>query len=950
MSDLPGGTVTFLFTDIEGSTRLWEQRRKAMRTALSRHDALLNEVIVRHQGHVFKTVGDAFCAAFAIASDALAATLSLQRALQQDEWQDPPLRVRMALHTGAAQQRDGDYFGPPLNRVARLLAIGHGGQVLLSLPAAELVRGSLPQNAHLKDLGSHRLRDLTYPEQVFQLMHPDLPVDFPPLKSLDALATNLPMQLTSFIGREKEMAEVKRLLGTTRLLTLTGSGGCGKTRLALQVAVDLVEEFPDGVWFVDLSSLSESSLVPQMVASALGVPEEPGRTRLQTLVDYLKARSVQLVLDNCEHLIEACAQLADTLLRSCPQLRILATSREGMGIAGEVIYRVPSLTLPDPNQLPPIEAFIQFEAVGLFLERASLKQSTFAITRQNAAAVAQVCRRLDGIPLAIELAAARVSNLSIEQIAQFDDYFRLLTRGSRTAPNRQQTLVAAIDWSYDLLSVGEQTLLCRLSVFAGGWTLNAAERVCSDTLPSSPNPFSLGGEKGNEVMATNVPPRPLWERGQGGEGIQNEEVLDLLTSLVDKSLVLYDEQEGQGRYRLLETVRRYASQRLERVGEVEETRDRHLRYCLQLAETAETKLQGPEQAEWLQRLEREHDNLRAGLAWAVEGETRLRLAGALWRFWYRRGYLSEGRSWLENALSKSSEVVEQVRAKALHGAGVLAWSQGDYAAARTFHEDSLALRRQVGDEKGMAVSLNNLGNVARSLGDDAAARSYYEQSLDIRRKVGDQASIASSLNNLGMMARDRADYITALHYFEDSLVIYRELEDAEGIAMALLNLGTVHTEQGNYAAGQGCYEESLAIRRKLGNKLYTAMLLYNLGDVARKQGDNAAALALFRESLSMSHELGNREIIILILVSLAGIAATQRNYQSAARLLGAEESLRLSINARMESFVSADYEWCHHEIQSELDEEKFKIAWEEGHDMSLDDVIDYALQQAGTDI
>jgi class 3 adenylate cyclase len=485
MPDLPTGTVTFLFTDIEGSTRLWEQHPEAMEAALARHDALAATVIQQHDGILVKHrgEGDSLFAVFARAADAVTGAAMLQQVLNAEPWPaETPLRVRMALHTGDAALRERDYFGAAVNRCARLRAVAHGGQLLLSAATQELVRDSLPEGVSFRDLGEHRLRDLARPERVFQLLHPDLPADFPPLTSLNTLPNNLPQQVTSFIGREKEMAAVRRLLDTTRLLTLTGSGGTGKTRLTLQVAAELLEGDGDGVWLVELAPLAEPSLVPQAVATALGVREEPGRPLSQTLVGFLKPKRLLLLLDNCEHLLSACAELAGLLLRSCPGVQILATSREGLNIPGETTYRLPSLSLPDPRQLPTsVESLSQYEAVRLFIDRAAAAVPSFAVTHQNAPAVAQLCVRLDGIPLAIELAAARVKALSVEQInGRITDMFRLLTGGSRTALPRQQTLRAAIDWSYDLLSEKEKILLRRLSVFAGGWTLEAAEQVCAD--------------------------------------------------------------------------------------------------------------------------------------------------------------------------------------------------------------------------------------------------------------------------------------------------------------------------------------------------------------------------------------------------------------------------------------------------------------------------------------
>jgi len=464
---VPSGTITLLFTDIEGSTKLWEAHPEAMQIVLARHDTLLREAIATHDGYVFKTIGDAFCAAFATAPEAVQAALSAQQALVRESWPEPlTLKVRMALHTGAVESRDSDYFGPPLNRVARLLSTGHGGQTLLTQATQERVRDSLPPTATLRDLGTHQLKDLARPEQVYQLQHPELPESFPALKSLSTHPNNLPQQVTSFIGREKELAEVQERLAQTRLLTLTGAGGSGKSRLALQAAADLLERFPDGVFLVELAPLADPDLVIQTVAGALGLKEESGLSIQATLIESLKSKQILLLLDNCEHVLDASAKLADALMRSCPDLKLLATSREGLGIAGESTYRVPSLSLPDPKQTQTAETLSHFEAVRLFIDRALQTQPSFTVTNENAPALVSICFRLDGIPLAIELAAARARSLSVEEInSKLDQRFRLLTGGSRTALPRQQTLRSLIDWSYALLSPQEKQVLESLSVF-----------------------------------------------------------------------------------------------------------------------------------------------------------------------------------------------------------------------------------------------------------------------------------------------------------------------------------------------------------------------------------------------------------------------------------------------------------------------------------------------------
>ena len=875
MPSLPTGTVTFLFTDVEGSTRLLEHLGDRYADALTQYRHLLCSAVQERGGQEVDTQGDASFFAFPRARDAVAAAVAAQQGILRHPWTDGvSVRVRMGLHTGEALATETRYVGIDVHRAARISAAAHGGQILLSDTTHALVAKDLPQGVSLRDLGEHRLKDLAGPHRLFEVMAADLPADFPPLRSLDVLPNNLPVQLTSFIGREREKAEVKRLLSTTRFLTLTGSGGAGKTRLALQVAAEGLEGFPDGVWLVELAVLTDPSLVPKAVASALDVPEQPGRMLTETLADSLRGKSVLVILDNCEHLVAACAHLTTALLRACPNLRMLATSREALGVTGETTWRVPSLSLPDPQRLPPLDRFTEYEAVRLFIDRAAASAPQFAVTSSNALAVAQVCHRLDGIPLAIELAAARVKVLAVEQIAaRLDDRFRLLTSGSRTALPRHQTLRAAMDWSYDLLSDRERTVLHRLSVFAGGWTLEAVEAICS------------------------------------GNGVEATDILDLLTQLVDKSLVVVGTLGGEARYRLTETVRQYGWDRLLEGGEAVVVRLRHLDWFLGQAEQADPRLRGPEQGVWLERLEMEHDNFRTALEYSLadagRAEVGLRLAGALGQFWLLHGYFAEGRKWLQQALSRPHGLPRAMRAKALNRHGFIATRQGDYDIAQGNHEESLAIYERLGDKRGIAESLDNQGSLAANQGEYERALSLHAKSLAIHRELGDEVAIARVLGEMGHMAWHQS---------------------ANTLARSLL-------------------EESLALMRRRGPKGRLAYVLWSLGLVAHDEHHFAEARALFNEGLTTANEVGDPFNIAFLLEAIAGTAAAEGNQERAARLLGFAEAYRQAKFFPLPRSHRSDYDRPISTIRAALDERAFAAAWAEGRAMTLEQAVEYALNE-----
>jgi predicted ATPase len=789
-----------------------------MPLALAHHDALVRAAVESNRGVVVKMIGDGVHAAFDEPLDALNATLAIQQALTDARATNGvALQVRCGLHAGAVERRDNDYFGSTLNRAARIMAAAHGGQVLLSKAVATLVGDGLPASVALRDLGSVRLRDLASPERVYQVVHPQLRQKFPALRSLESTPNNLPQQVSSFIGRERELAAVKALLGTTRLLTLVGVGGIGKTRLSLQVAADVMDDYSDGVWFVELAPFADARLVPQAVASILGVKEEAGHPVLEALLKYVKDRQLLLVLDNCEHLLYACADLGKQLLQSGPEIRIVASSREHLHVAGEASYPVPSLETPTP-QTTVSASLMQYEAARLFIDRAVAAKPSFHVTHENAAAISDVCHRLDGIPLAIELAAARVRALSVREIAtRLSDRFRLLAGGDRTALPRQQTLRASIDWSYDLLTKPERGLLQRLAVFAGGWTLEGAEAV-----------------------------------GVGGD-VDKVDVLELLVQLVEKSLVAL-EAEG-GRYRLLETVRQYAQERLNDSGEGAEACARHLAFYVALVENARPKVVGPEQGTWLAHLDVERENLLAAHAWCdrTEGgaELGLRLAHAVQRYWFNRGLLGLGYRVTLEALARTEAQERSVnRFRGLYDAAQLGFFMGRYEEAQGYLEESLAIARGVGDKGRVAASLALLGVACLGHEDLAKARGYLEEALILARELGDKVRLASALNALAELHRTEGKLDTAEPLYEESLVIRRERGDREAIAIELLNLAVV--------------------------------------SIGRGSGDRAREALL--EALSIIAEIGSKRLSQAVLDACAGLGAFRGHWERAARFYGASEA------------------------------------------------------------
>lgn len=913
----PSGPRTFLFTDIEGSTRRWKEHTETMAADLARHDELLRQAIEAHGGHVFKHTGDGCGAVFPAASAGLSATVAGQLAMSAEPWgPGGPLRVRMALHTGPAETRGGDYFGPTLNRAARLLALAHGSQTVLSLTTRELALDDLPAGVGLRDLGEHRLADLDRPEHIFQVDHPELPAHFPPLRSLDTHRHNLPVALSPFVGRRAELEEVGHLLGSTRLVTLTGVGGVGKTRLAIQLAAQALPDFPDGVFLVEFAPLADAALVPRQVAAALDMAVE-GIETLTALVDrlgrYLEARHLLLLLDNCEHLVGAVAALAETVLARCPRVVVLATSREPLGISGEMTWRVPSLSLPAPEVSTP-EALAATDGVALFCQRARAADSAFALTPANAPAIAQICRRLDGIPLALELAAARLRLLSPDQVAErLDDRFRLLTGGARTALPRHQTLLAAMDWSYQLLSEAERAVLQRLSAFPGSFTLDAAEAV---------------GSAAGAVLAG--------------------EVLDILGHLVDKSLVVVEDRGNEVRYRLLETVRQYAAERLGAAGEVQATRRRHRDFFLALADTALADLSFWWDARrWLPRVRADHDNFWAALEWSRavgEPDPCLRLAVALSYYWFLEGVF-EGRNWLEWGLDEAAEPPTPTRVRGLVCLAFLILPRGEADRAVALLEEARALAEAIGDVTGGGMASQVFGVLKYWRGEFDAAEELLEEA---RRRFDAEDCVAGAWAcrfDLGWLALAKGDHQRAGVEFERAVELSRSSGSEDLIAHSLAALAPVVALAGDARRAETLADEAIEVARGLGLRLFVVMALVRAAEVAVALGRMDRAEEMLLESLSLLRDVGGHAWVADAL-ELAALVQAATDPRQAARHLGTCRALAgASGGSPSVRAVRDQIERCRAEVSQALGPDAFAVEWARGREMSVDQAIPDALAQ-----
>jgi predicted ATPase/class 3 adenylate cyclase len=977
-------TLSFLFTDIEGSTPLWDRQPAAMRHATIRHNALLREAIGAHGGSAFRIVGDAFCVAFPEATAAVSAAIAAQRALRGERWNDAPIHVRMGLHSGAVEPTDDEIFrGPSLARAARVMTAAHGDQILATASIVALLEGWLPPGSALLDLGDHTLRGFVRPERIYQFVVPGLRADFPPIHTAEAQRSNLPQTLTSFVGRAQAVSEIADTARRARMVTLIGSGGTGKTRLALKAAKVLLGTFQDGVWLVELGPLADAGLVAQAIAGVLGARAEGDVPTLSVVEAALRGKRLVLVLDNCEHVVDEVAAIASKLLQGLPDLHLIATSREALGVAGEVVYRVSSMTIPRTE--PGTTGVMASEAGALFLERARAVAPGFALTDRNAEAVARVCRRLDGIPLAIELAAARLAALSIDELARrVDDRFRLLTGGLRTALPRHRTLRALVDWSYDLLSPDERVVLAALAVFAGGFSLASAEQVCR----------------------TDV--------------LRDTCIVDAIAHLVSKSLVVVDQsQESETRYRLLETIRQYAAEKLAESGQADAVRQRHLVHFVDFAERAADGLGGPLALEWLDRLECDHDNLRAALDWSAESApaTQAKLAGTLVEFWEIRGYFVEGWERLERAITAHT-THDDARLAALLGAGRLAFRLDYTQRCREIFDDAIALARELGnasleadviyfnvaslalagdaieplasrvsaiaqstgDARCRARALILLGQAALFRGDTIDARMSFSHAAALFDDIGCVLQAPLALFLAGGCAFEQLDFAASRRFLEDALIRQRRLGYVHDVAQTLRSLAKVGLNEHRLDEASALCTESLRIFESLHDRncaansaMAHAMVLYAQGDLAAALARVGPAVVTLREIRSSSllvSALGLNARVHMALgdertarqVLSEGLAVQRGTYddrrlpsllESVARLapdaaaapvlLGCAAVLRESLNTTVFPTERADFETAYSDVRARHPETDFDCAYAAGKALSRDAGIDTAL-------
>jgi predicted ATPase/class 3 adenylate cyclase len=916
--------LTFLFTDLENSTPLWEKFPDEMQRVSARHDALLRDIIEMNGGRLIKTTGDGFHAVFESPQDGVAAMLSAQQAISAEPWPATTglVKVRMGLHTGESQEREGDYYGVEVNRAARIMGLGYGGQILLSETTATLVRKLMPEDCTLVDLGEHRLKGIATVERIFQLCHPDLVCDFPPLKSLATYKHNLRRQLSTFIGREKEMADVKHLLKENRLLTLLGPGGTGKTRLMLQVAEEVIEDYPDGVWLVELAALTDPELIPERVSRALNVQEQPGRGLLDTLTEYLRRKNLLLLLDNVEHLVQESAELAGHLLDHCPRLKILVTGREALFIEGETTLQVPSLSLPPKNENPTVEIIRTSEGVQILLDRGRAVNPDFALTEQNAASIAEIVHRLDGIPLALELAAARLRMLTVQQVAaRLNDRFRLLTGGRRTALPRQQTLQALIDWSWNLLVEEERVLLRRLSTFSGGWTLEAAQTVT------------------------------------GFDPLDEFDVFDRLEQLINKSLVTVQHPlQTEARYGMLESIRQYAQGKLIEAGEAGTLRERHVGFFVALGDAYGEHGIRYDYYSWRVRLALEGDNLRAVMDWIADDRPGLALhfVGMLLQFDTGWMHFREARSWLEPVVEQARELLVSKSAdinitdfiRALQACGWLLVTHGDMIDGHAILDESIRLAREFEEFRILAFAL---GMKAQAMGTSVTWEviAQMNEAIALCRRNGYAIELLMLLFSSGQAHIAKNELVRGKEHIEEAIHKLEEFDVPYINAWAYIANAQLAIAYQDMIEAKKYLLLASDTYDRLGDQRLAATTRSMLAHIYRNEGRLNEALTLYHQTILAWQEQGHQSAVAHQLECFAYISIEEQRYEHAAPLLGAAQKARERLNAHSTDLQEIDeLARAMSQLEVEMGTSEMERMIKKGALMSLDEAVAFALEEA----
>jgi len=946
--NIPTGNITFIFTDIEDSGVLAQEYNDKITESLNRHHLVMKESVEANSGYIFKTAGDAYCCAFGNADDAVNAAFNAQLSLISENGIENMIRIRIGIHSGQAEWSGSDYMGyMTLARTQRIMSAAYGGQILISNDAFENLKGKVPAGISFRDLGERRLKDLIQPMRLYQIAAPELPSDFPPIKTLDARPNNLPIQLTSFIGREIEMQEIKSKLSGTRLITLLGPGGTGKTRLSMQTGADLIDEFINGVCITELASLTDPELVSITIARSLKISEQPGQAAEITLVNYIKDKELLLILDNCEHLIEPCSHIVEKLLQNCQQLKIIATSREALRISGETIYTVSSLSIPKQKQSYSPDELSRFEAVRLFIERALSANVNFRVSEENAEALSRICYQLDGIPLAIELAAARIKVLTVEKICdKLNDRFRLLKGGNRTALPRQQTLKALIDWSYDLLSEKEKIFFTYLSVFSGGWSLNAAEKICVD------------------------------------ENIKEDEVIELLSNLVDKSLVVSTVNERTTRFTMLESIREYSNEKFHDKSEICLN---HFKYYQNLVRSGENIVPESEMA-WEKEMISGIDNIRAAMKWSMENipEESVKFIFKVSQYLELKGNYREALDLLNKLFGLNIRIDETLRAEAYVNAAFMSCHMDEIENAEKYIIDGLEYFRSTGNTEKTAAALSIYGMIRFLEGDTENAIKYSEESLKLLENSSGNSLSVDVKGNLAAYYSGSGDAEMSMKLLEEVTEFHREHNNKKQLTQSLISIGGVYYQNGDLERAVKCYEEGLTLLEELNDQYTLAVTLYNLGNVNFTQKKYSESLSFYERAMSISKEYGNtgvydrshiklgeiylmrnenakaKKIFIdslksfnrhseklklnLGIYGLAKYHFYEKNYETAAKLFFLTERISEDINFRFSKSRLDEKKLIIDEIKSKLSKNKIEVLHDEVQLFDIDSAAEIALK------